>query len=163
MLNNAASGANRRINLGKDLPCAARSLHQSQINACSRSANARLGRRPERQFQRHPRERQADENRASDGVHPLPKGSPEGCKQHRGNDQAPQPQTAGPHRNVFQIAQIKPPVLDRVHHALRGKQAVLAQIPPRAASQAANARYFAECTSQSVPRCHPSCQERNAD
>ena len=37
----AASGANRRINLGKDFACAARSLHERQVNACSRRANAR--------------------------------------------------------------------------------------------------------------------------
>ena len=31
MLNNAASGANRRIDLGKDLGCATRSRHQRQV------------------------------------------------------------------------------------------------------------------------------------
>ena len=42
-------------------------------------------------------------------------------------DHPPQPHAAGPDHDGFQVAQIKSPVLDRVHRALRGQQAVLTQ------------------------------------
>ena len=68
----AASGANRRINLGKNLAGASRSLHDRQVNACPRRANARLRRRPERQFHRGPCQTRAAGDRASREIHPVP-------------------------------------------------------------------------------------------
>ena len=90
----------------------------------------------------HPRP-MPHENRAGGGIHPLPQAkrrelqtTPPGIISRNSHE------TTGPHDDGFQVAQIKPAVLDHVHRALRGKQTVLAQIPLRPASQAANARYF---------------------
>jgi len=57
------------------------------------------------------------------------------------------------------VAQIKPPVLDRVHHALRAKQTVLAQVQlvPPGRHQCA---YFAEWHFSIRPPLHPSVEER---
>ena len=95
------------------------------VNASSRGTNTRGSGRPAQQFQQYPGKTDASENLAGGGIRPLPKGSAKNGEQHAWNNQAEHPRWPAPDHNAFQVAQIEPAVLDRVHGALRSEQTVV--------------------------------------